>query len=331
MRVTRGLHLVVLLGIGMACGGGSDGDGGGGGGPDVSIAKSGAPNGDAQTGVVATAVIDSLRVLVQEDGVPQSGVTVTWTAQGAGAAVSPATSITDAGGLAATRLTLGTAAVAQTARATLAGATGSPVTFNATATAGPATSFTATAGNGQTTTASTAFATPLSVKVADQHGNGIVGVTVTWTVQSGTVTLSGGATSVTAASGVASKSVTASATIGAALVRATNPSVAGDLDFTLMTTAVPVAVSLGSTFFQSDRNGTSDPAVDTTTVGRPVVWSNTSGTHTVASTGSPSFTSSGNLSGNGSSYTITFNTVGTYQYECGIHGDQMTGRIVVQP
>jgi plastocyanin len=36
------------------------------------------------------------------------------------------------------------------------------------------------------------------------------------------------------------------------------------------------------------------------------------------------------LSGNGTTYTFTFNTPGTYQYDCAIHGELMTGRVVVQ-
>jgi plastocyanin len=30
------------------------------------------------------------------------------------------------------------------------------------------------------------------------------------------------------------------------------------------------------------------------------------------------------------SYTVTFNTPGTYSYDCAVHGAAMSGRIVVQ-
>jgi plastocyanin len=45
--------------------------------------------------------------------------------------------------------------------------------------------------------------------------------------------------------------------------------------------------------------------------------------------GSPSFTSSGILSGAGNTYQFTFTAPGTYQYDCAVHGQLMTGRIVV--
>jgi plastocyanin len=51
--------------------------------------------------------------------------------------------------------------------------------------------------------------------------------------------------------------------------------------------------------------------------------------HSVQSTGSPSFTSSGILTGPGSTYQFTFTAPGTYQYDCAVHGTMMTGTIVV--
>ena len=51
--------------------------------------------------------------------------------------------------------------------------------------------------------------------------------------------------------------------------------------------------------------------------------------HSVQSTGSPSFTSSGIQTGAGQSYQFTFSTPGTYQYDCAVHGQMMTGTIVV--
>jgi plastocyanin len=32
----------------------------------------------------------------------------------------------------------------------------------------------------------------------------------------------------------------------------------------------------------------------------------------------------------GDTYSVTFNTPGTYTYDCGVHGAAMSGRIVVQ-
>lgn len=331
MRGWLGLALATagLAGLGAACGGG--GGGGGGQGPSVTIAKGGVPNGDAQSAVVATALPALLKVLVQEEGVAKPGATVAWSSTTAGAVFTPASSVTDASGEATTQWTLGTVSGNQTARATLAGAGGSPVSFTATAAAGAAAAFTRTAGDGQSAAISSAFGIALAVKVADQFGNGIAGAVVDWAVQSGPVTLSGGAQSVTSAAGIATKGVDAGATTGPAIVRASSASVAGtDLDFNLTVTQAPVLVTVGNNFFRSVKNATQDPAVDTTQIGQPVRWDVT-GTHRIRSLGTPSFPSSGNLN-TGATYELTFSTPGTYQYDCSIHGAlAMSGRIEVVP
>ncbi len=96
-------------------------------------------------------------------------------------------------------------------------------------------------------------------------------------------------------------------------------------------TFVPVAssVTIGDDFFKSGRNGSSNPAVDTVRVGGQVTW-NFAGTHLhgVQSTGSPSFASSPVTAAG--SYSLTFNTTGTYTYDCAVHGNAMTGIVVVR-
>jgi plastocyanin len=87
--------------------------------------------------------------------------------------------------------------------------------------------------------------------------------------------------------------------------------------------------TFGNTFFRSNHNLTSDPAVDTITAGSVFVWTGSGGQHTVRSQGSPSFTSSGPLDGD-TTYAVSFDTPGTYEYDCQVHGSGMTGRIVVQ-
>ncbi|MFN0098762.1 MAG: Ig-like domain-containing protein [Gemmatimonadaceae bacterium] len=81
-------------------------------------------------------------------------------------------------------------------------------------------------------------------------------------------------------------------------------------------------------FFRSPRNSSQNPAVDTVAVGGSVTWAFLGGLHSAQSTGSPSFTSSANLASG--TYAFTFAAVGTYTYNCAVHGDQMTGRIVVR-
>ena len=77
------------------------------------------------------------------------------------------------------------------------------------------------------------------------------------------------------------------------------------------------------------------PSNLTITVGDEVVWTNTSGSHSVDGLISkfPSNPESfGNAVGTGWIYKFTFNTVGTYDYQCDIHGPMgMTGKITVNP
>jgi plastocyanin len=92
------------------------------------------------------------------------------------------------------------------------------------------------------------------------------------------------------------------------------------------------AVTVGDIFFKSALNGSSNPAVDTVAVNGTVTWTwatTEALPHSVQSTGSPSFTSSGILTGSGKTYQFQFTAPGTYQYDCGVHGQMMTGTIVV--
>jgi plastocyanin len=92
-------------------------------------------------------------------------------------------------------------------------------------------------------------------------------------------------------------------------------------------------VTVGNIFFRSGHNGTQNPAVDTVAAGTTVTWTWT-GTggqpHSVQSQGAPSFTSSEILTGSGMTYPFTLTTPGTYHYDCAVHGNLMTGTIVVQ-
>jgi len=92
-------------------------------------------------------------------------------------------------------------------------------------------------------------------------------------------------------------------------------------------------VTVGNIFFQSGHNGTTHPAVDTVPAGTAVTWTwtNTGSTpHSVQSEGTTTFTSSQTLTGSGKTYSVTFMTSGTYEYDCAVHGDAMSGTIVVQ-
>jgi adhesin/invasin len=322
-HLTLGAALVAAWAI-AACGD----DGGSGNNPNLVLAKTGTANGDGQTAVVASALPQPLRVVLTKDGAPKTDATINWSA--IDGSVSPATSITDPNGVATTTWTLGLAAGPQTARAQFVGATGSPQLFSATGQQGAPFLFAKAGGDNQTTATGTPFPAPLQARVADAYGNGIPGITVTWTVTSGPVVLTdpGGSTN---AQGIASVTATAGATTGSAVLTATTTVLpAISIPYNLTVAPAVRDVTLGDIFFKSSTNNTQNPARDTVQVGQTVRWTNTTGGHTVRSLGSPSFPNSGALSTVGATYSHIFTTVGTYQYDCAIHGNQMTGTIVVQ-
>lgn len=107
-------------------------------------------DGDGQTATVGTPLTQPLRVLVLDaSDAPVSGVTVQWSVLSGGGALSAASTVTGADGIAAVTFTLGPAAGSEQAQASVAGLAGSPVMFTATATAGqPPASTLVVAGGG---------------------------------------------------------------------------------------------------------------------------------------------------------------------------------------
>ena len=95
-----------------------------------------------------------------------------------------------------------------------------------------------------------------------------------------------------------------------------------------VTAPISAGVTVGDLFFRSVRNLTQNMAIDTVAVGGIVTWTwSTPTTHTVTSTGSPTFGSSGNISSG--TFQVTFNSVGAFAYMCSIHPG-MTGTVVVR-
>lgn len=316
-----GLTLLAAL---AACGGGGDG-GSGPGNSTVTVTKA-AVSGDAQTGTVGQALANPIRVLVQKDGAADSGVTVTWAAAGTGGSVSPTTSITDAQGQAQTTWTLPQSAGTRSATASVSGAGGSPVSFTATALAGPATQLALVTGNNQTGETSAALTTPIKVQARDQFGNGVAGVAITWQVNSGGGSLNptSGTTDLTGAA----TTWTLGPSIGAQGAQGSAAGLTGSpVVFAATGQAVPVGpvgVQVGNNFFS--------PSSITISAGQTVTWTWTSTgavSHSVESTGSPSFTSSSIQSGNGKTYSFTFNNPGVYTYDCAVHGVGMSGTVTV--
>jgi adhesin/invasin len=134
--------------------------------------------GDGQLGVVGTALPTVYSVAVRNAlGLPVQNVQVHWAAGPAGGSMNPATSLTDASGIASSTRTLGPGAVTQTATASVGGLTGSPVTFTATALPGAPAQLVKQSVDPQSGTVATAVTAPV-IKVADQFGNGVAGAIV---------------------------------------------------------------------------------------------------------------------------------------------------------
>ena len=199
-------------------------------------------SGDGQSATVGTAVAVAPSVLVTDQfGNPVSGVTVTFAVESGGGSATGTAQSTDASGIAQVgSWTMGTTAGANTLSATATGLT--PVTFNATATAGPATQLLLEAGDGQTATAGSPVAVEPAVRVLDAFGNAVQGETVTFAVTGGGGSLTG-ATPSSGAGGVATVgSWTLGTTAGTNTLRATVPAVADTVDFTATGVAGPAAI-----------------------------------------------------------------------------------------
>ncbi len=205
--------------------------------------------GNGQTGTAGAALATSLSVLVRDAlNNPVSGVTVGW-ATTSGGAMTPASSVTNASGIATTSWTLGTAAGAQSATGSVGGLTGSPVNFSATATPDAAASIAVSAGNGQTATVNTTVATAPAALVTDQFGNPVNGVSVTFAVTGGGGSVTGGSQT-TNASGIATvTSWRLGTTAGANSLSAAATGVGTPAGFTATGTAGPatqIAVNAGN-------------------------------------------------------------------------------------
>ena len=178
------------------------------------IAKS---SGDAQTATVNTLLPQPITVVVKDTyGNVKSGVTVNWAAVAGGGSTAVASSVTDATGIATSGWTIGTVAGAgsQSATATAAGLTGSPLTFTASATAGPAAVLAIVSGDNQNATVGNPLPAPLVASVKDAYNNPVAGVNVTWAAATGGGSVSA-ATVATSAAGTASVTRTLGATVGA--------------------------------------------------------------------------------------------------------------------
>lgn len=148
-------------------------------------------SGNGQQGPIGSSLGQPLVVRVEDEaGQPVVGTLVSWSVSSGGGSVSPSQSFTGTDGVAQASLRLGVNLGLNSVRATLG--TVEPVTFNATATAGPAANLIAQSGNGQTAIVGELLPNDLVVKVTDAVGNPKTGVVVTFAVASGGGTLNVG-------------------------------------------------------------------------------------------------------------------------------------------
>ena len=211
--------------------------------------------GTPQTSVINTNYAVQLQATVRDaSSNPVAGALVTFTAPGAGASgtfggSAATTATTNASGIATAAVIRANAATGSfTVIATVAGV-GTAAAFDLTNTLPAPATATATAGSTpQSTAVNTAFPTALGVLVRDSGSNVIVGIPVTFTVNSvagAGATFAGGLTTTTintAASGIATApALTANGTAGSYTVTATVGALS--LTFNLSNTAVPASIT----------------------------------------------------------------------------------------
>jgi len=324
-RLPAVAFLIGTLSVLGACGGG--GDGGGGPGPgDPILAKAAANSGDGQSGTAGQALADSFRVVVTQDGSAKAGVTVNWSSLTQGVSLSPTSSVTDVQGQAATRMTAGTLAGSQTAKASLGSLN---TVFAVTIVAGPPANLVVSSGDNQAALVSTALQFPLKVQVTDQFGNVVAGTPVAWSLATGSGSVS--PTTLTDGGGRAQATLTVGGTAETLVVRAVSTGNDTVL-FTAHSVTVVKDVLIRNNFFESAANSSAAPSVDTVLVGQGVrwIWQPGAADHNIIPQGSPLFQGiNGSISAPFTFGPAYFGAPGTYHYDCNLHAG-MSGIVVVQ-
>ena len=137
-------------------------------------------SGDGQRALYWAALGQPLVVRVTDvAGNPLRGASVSWVASTGGHLSAEVTTTNDAGEASAIA-TLGSAVGPYTFEAWAGGLPGPPVTFSATAVAGPASALHYVSGNHQRAAVGTRLSSPFVVQVTDVRGNGVVNYSVTW-------------------------------------------------------------------------------------------------------------------------------------------------------
>ena len=220
-------------------------------------------SGSPQSATVNTAFTNPLVVTVlDQHGIPITGVTVTFTAPASGASsvfsnsTNTISAATNASGQLSEAVTANTHAGSYTVNATVGGVA-SPATFSLTNTAGAFASLVVASGSPQSAVVNTAFANPLVVTAEDAYSNPVSGVPVTFTAPGGvatgvfsnsTATISG----TTNASGQLSEAFTANTHTGSYSVTAVSGS--STVNFNLTNTAGATVLHHGDLRHGSNRD-----------------------------------------------------------------------------
>ncbi len=159
--------------------------------------------GALQTGPIDEALPVPLRVRVERSGVPVEGATVAFTPTAGSGSVQATSATTDAQGVAsAGAWTLGTSVGQHQLNATSVGGT-APLRFSATAVPNAPIRTSVAAGDGQSAPVGTAVSVAPAMRITDRHDNPVAGLTATFLILEGGGTITGAATGVTDAAGVA--------------------------------------------------------------------------------------------------------------------------------
>ena len=284
-------------------------------------------------GTVGAVVATNPAVIVKDAaGNPVAGVDVTFAVTSGGGSMTGVTQKTNAQGIATVGgWTLGTSVGTNTATATSAALTGSPVTFSVTSSASTATTLVVNAGNAQSAAASTAVPTAPSVKVTDQYGNAVPGVAVTFAATTGGGSVTGGTQS-TNASGIATVgSWTLGASAGLNTLTVTSTGLGGS-PLAITATGTSTGASLAtSTVTASPTSITADGTTTSTlTIQlKDAAGNNLSasgGTLTVVKTSGPALTLSAVTDNGNGTYTATVKgtVTGTATFTASLGGNAIT-------
>ena len=195
-----------------------------------------------QTGIIGEPLAEPFVVRVrdrEQDNQPQEGVRVTFTVLTGGGSLSTTTAITDQDGLAKSTLTLGDEPGTNTVEVRAEGIS-KVVTFSAEATllSPTPTSLSIISGDNQEGFIGEPLANPLVTEVRDQHGDPMEGATVTFTVLTGSGTLSA-ETVMTDANGRAESTLTLGTDPGTATVQASIEGISQTVVFSAEATLPP--------------------------------------------------------------------------------------------